>query len=135
MKWLRKSSREGKRAGASEGEGRPRGRIGPRWGAGRWLLWGCVGASLLMVSAALFGREGILEVVAAQRRLESLREEMGRLRRENRRLRREIRSLRTDLAAIERIAREDLGLVRPGELVYEFLEGTPSPGERMYGGP
>jgi cell division protein FtsB len=39
------------------------------------------------------------------------------------RLRREVRALRGDPAAIERAAREDLGYVRPGEIIYKLDEG------------
>ena len=35
---------------------------------------------------------------------------------------REVQRLRSDLGYIEKIAREELGLVRPGEIVFEFAE-------------
>ncbi len=41
------------------------------------------------------------------------------------RLRREVKALRGDPAALERAAREELGYVRPGELVYKLDEGGP----------
>jgi cell division protein FtsB len=57
-------------------------------------------------------------------------EEGRRLERENAeleqavvRLRREVRALRGDPAAIERAAREDLGYVRPGEIIYKLDQG------------
>lgn len=43
--------------------------------------------------------------------------------RENSRLRREIRALHGDPAALERAAREELGFVRPGEVVFKVGEG------------
>ena len=43
--------------------------------------------------------------------------------RENSRLRREIRALHGDPAALERAAREELGFVRPGEVVFKIGEG------------
>jgi len=46
----------------------------------------------------------------------------ARLAEENARLSREVKALRTDPSAMERAAREDLGLVRPGERVYR-VEG------------
>jgi cell division protein FtsB len=39
----------------------------------------------------------------------------------------EVRILRTDPARVEAIAREELGLVKPGELVYEFRTAPPPP--------
>jgi cell division protein FtsB len=38
------------------------------------------------------------------------------------RLNREVESLRNDPAAIERIARDELGLVKPGEVIFQFSE-------------
>lgn len=49
---------------------------------------------------------------------------------DNRLLRKQIRSLRKDLTSIERIAREDLGLVKPGETVYEFIPAEKPQRER-----
>jgi cell division protein FtsB len=39
------------------------------------------------------------------------------------RLRRQVRALQGDPAALERAAREELGFVRPGELVFRLEEG------------
>ena len=41
------------------------------------------------------------------------------------RLRREVKALRGDPAALERAAREELGYVRPGEIIYKLDEGRP----------
>ncbi len=56
-------------------------------------------------------------------------EEGRRLERENAaleetvaRLRREVRALRGDPAALERAAREELGYVKPGEIIYKLDE-------------
>lgn len=54
------------------------------------------------------------DLEAAARRLEG---ENGKLRQEVLRLRREARALAGDPAALERAAREDLNLVKPGEIV------------------
>jgi cell division protein FtsB len=40
-------------------------------------------------------------------------------------LRREVKALRGDPAALERAAREDLGYVRPGEIIYKLDEAPP----------
>jgi cell division protein FtsB len=72
-------------------------------------------ASLVLALGAVFGRHGLLE--ARQFRLERdrLREENARMERDNEALAREVESLERDPLAIERIAREELGLARPGE--------------------
>jgi cell division protein FtsB len=49
--------------------------------------------------------------------------ENGSLVRDNAALRREIRALQGDPAALERAAREELGFVRPGEIVFQLDEG------------
>jgi cell division protein FtsB len=41
---------------------------------------------------------------------------------ENERLREEVHALRHDLGAVERVAREELGLVKPGEVVFQIEE-------------
>jgi cell division protein FtsB len=48
------------------------------------------------------------------------------LARENERLRREVHALQGDPAALEQAAREELGYVRPGEIVLK-LEDPPAP--------
>ena len=62
-------------------------------------------------------------------RLNQLREEriradqeVARLDREIRRLRAEVRRSKTDLAAVEQVARDELGLVRQTEVVFQFDE-------------
>jgi cell division protein FtsB len=51
-----------------------------------------------------------------------LAQDVQKIESENRDLLREAQSLRSDTRAIERIAREELGLVRPGELVFELVQ-------------
>jgi cell division protein FtsB len=68
----------------------------------------------------LFGEMGLMkyfELRSAQRRLQ---EEIYGLAESNRKLEREVQSLRSDPDAIERLAREELGLIRDGERVYRF---------------
>lgn len=68
-------------------------------------------------------RRGPASLEEAARRLE---QENGRLRQEVVRLRREARALAGDPAALERAAREDLNLVKPGEIVIQ-LDGREAP--------
>lgn len=56
--------------------------------------------------------------------LESMRAETATLRAKNARLATEVEALRTDPKAIESHARDELGMVYPGELVLR-LEGAP----------
>jgi cell division protein FtsB len=50
----------------------------------------------------------------------ALAREIAQLAAANAALEEEVRALRTDPGRLEAIAREELGLVKPGELVYEF---------------
>ncbi len=79
------------------------------------------GVCAILLGAAILGRDGLLAVIVNQRRIGELRGDVARLHEENRVLQNQIQSLRSDLTYIERIAREDLGLVKPGETVYEFI--------------
>lgn len=69
-------------------------------------------------------RRGPAALEEAARRLDR---ENSRLRQEVLRLRREARALAGDPAALERAAREDLNLVKPGEIVIQLdgREGGP----------
>lgn len=66
----------------------------------------------------MFSDRGLPELQHARTRVAALRADITRLERENERLRAEIDSVKRSSYAIERIAREDLGLARKGEVVY-----------------
>jgi cell division protein FtsB len=71
-----------------------------------------------LVVGALFGDGGILQLFKEQERSAGLEREIEALRIENGRLAEEIAALRSDPHAIERLAREQLGLAAPGETVF-----------------
>lgn len=64
--------------------------------------------------------DGILDVNRFEVKIGNLRKELHDNLLKNKILREKIKSLDQD-ETIERIAREQLGLVRPGEVVYEFV--------------
>jgi len=66
---------------------------------------------------------GFERIRSAKKELLSLRKENERLKKENESIRREIEALKNDLFMIEEIARKELGLAKPGEVVYKFDEG------------
>src|SRR5437899_2087032 len=74
---------------------------------------------------ALFGDRGVLHLIEQRHRAEALARELSDLQAENAHLAQQIAALRSDPRAIERLAREELGLVRPGETV--FLVRDPGP--------
>jgi len=81
-----------------------------------WFL--VAGLGLLFIQD-IFGTHGVLamhrslqEAAAAQRAIDQLTEE-------NRKLQDRVEQLKTDPATIERIAREQMGLARPGEYIFK----------------
>ena len=62
----------------------------------------------------------------ADREHRRLEREIDQLRRDNLRMRREARRLREDPAAIEAVARHELGLIRPGEIVFLLTDEPPT---------
>ena len=81
-------------------------------------------AIIALVVGSLFGDRGILQLMAQRQRALDLAREIEDIRAENLRLAAEIHALRTDPRAIERIAREELGLARPGETVFLVKSGA-----------
>ncbi len=81
---------------------------------------------LALVAASVMGNRGLLRLYEMRRARAALTREIGELAAANAALAEEVRALRTDPSRIEAIAREELGLVKPGELVYEF-RATPRP--------
>jgi len=84
-------------------------------------------AVIALVVGSLFGDRGILQLLRQRQRTEELAREIEQLRDENRMLGDEIQSLRRDPAAIERLAREQLGFAQPGETVFVLRD---APGEQ-----
>jgi len=97
----------------------------------RRLLLAVVGLALLaLVVHTLFSEKGYLALRQQQQELERMQEEIQRLEQENRRLVEEIQALKSDPQAVERVAREQLKMARPGEKVIILPpEKPPSPGE------
>jgi len=58
------------------------------------------------------------ELQQSRKRVESLHAEIQQLQQENAHLRAEIDSVRNSTYAVERIAREDLGMSKRGEVIY-----------------
>lgn len=73
-----------------------------------------------MVTVSLFGEQGWFAYRSLAGQTRQLREEAGALDAREQELTRQIRALRSDPAAIERLARERLGLVKPGETVIQL---------------
>jgi cell division protein FtsB len=75
-----------------------------------------------MMWVTVWGEQGLLTVQHKQQDLTRLAREVEILEQENARLVQEVQRLRVDMVYLEKIAREEIGLVRPGELVFEFVD-------------
>lgn len=89
----------------------------------RWLL--LFVASLIVVDG-LVGERGLLTMLRARHEYDELAAAVARQRAENARMRDEARRLREDPAAIEEIARRELGLIKPGEKVFIVRDVPPA---------
>ena len=73
----------------------------------------------------LYTRSGFAKYLELRDDLETVRARNAGLRAENARLARELEALKSDPTAIERVARQELGWVKPGEVLVD-LGDTPS---------
>jgi len=82
-----------------------------------WFL--ALGLALLLLQD-VFGTHGLLAMRRAQKESARVQREIDQINQENRRLQENVKALKTDPAAIERIAREEMGLARPGEYIFKL---------------
>jgi cell division protein FtsB len=94
----------------------------------RWVFR--VGAAALIAGALayvpwrVYGSEGYVHYRKLRRDLGELEQKNAALRAENARLERDIERLSGDETAISRVARDELGMVRPGEMVIQIDRGA-----------
>jgi cell division protein FtsB len=75
----------------------------------------------VLIVDALAGERGFLETLRVRRQFGEQSAALARLKEENARLREEARRLREDPQTVEEAARRDLGLIRPGEVLFGWL--------------
>jgi len=76
----------------------------------------------VMIFFTFFGQKGLLQVYRLRKELKEIERVNVELRQENDRLKTEIGNLRTNKKYIEELARRELGLVKKGEIVYQFSQ-------------
>jgi cell division protein FtsB len=101
-----------------------------RWGQNlliekqhRIVIGGGIGCFLRLSLLAIAGERGFFEVYQFSRHLQHVESRIQALEVENERLRMQVTKLRSDPYQIEKLAREDLGLVRPDEIIFEIVDG------------
>ena len=89
---------------------------------------GCV-----LVIDSLVGDKGVLQMLKKRQEARALDQSLAAARAENARLRQEADRLRNDPAALEELARKDLGLIKPGEKLFILRDAPPAdarPGDK-----
>ena len=84
----------------------------------RLLRHALVFITLVIVVDAVAGEKGLLALLQARREYAALERSLERARTENAELRDMARRLREDPTAIEEQARRELGLIKPGEVLF-----------------
>jgi cell division protein FtsB len=90
--------------------------------AARYLPFLMLGTSLIAVPWMALGPLGLPRLRSLQSELKTIRTENAQIGRDISHLRAEVKSLREDPASIERIARDQLGMVRKSEIVFQFAK-------------
>lgn len=94
----------------------------PRFGrAVAWMLpFGLLVLSIVSVPLAILDEQGLPRYRALKDELAEVQRVNERLRRDVEQLDREVNALRGDPEAIERIARDELGMIREDEILFQF---------------
>jgi cell division protein FtsB len=75
---------------------------------------------LVLVVHDIFGTHGYLAMRRTQQEIKKVNADLDQLNRENLQLEQEVRELKTDPHKIEKIARDELGLAKPGEVIIKI---------------
>jgi len=83
---------------------------------------GLLAAIVTVAASTLVGSDSLRRLLVLRAERQGIGEEAVRRLQDNAALRAEISRLRSDPKYLESLARERLGLVRPDEMVYRFLD-------------
>jgi cell division protein FtsB len=75
---------------------------------------------LILGLVTFFGENGILHLIRLQKEFVRIKEANLRLEKENEGLKEEVTKLKQEKKYIEEIARKELGMVKEGEIIYQF---------------
>jgi cell division protein FtsL len=90
------------------------------------MLWAHYGRALLGLCVFglflhdIFGAHGFLAMRRTKQEIERVQGEIARLNKENTELSQEVKALKSDPHKIESIARDELGLAKPGEMIIKI---------------
>jgi cell division protein FtsB len=75
---------------------------------------------IYLLVSFIFGEMGLIKYYRMKTQFNSLTKEISSLKQDNAKLLRDVHALKTDPDRMEQIARDKLGLARPGEIVYYY---------------
>jgi len=90
----------------------------------RLVVMAGVAAGLAFLWYLIVGEMGVVKYYRMSAHARILRNEIEHMKKDNARLVKEVGALRSDPAFIERMARDKIGLARPGEVVYYYGDST-----------
>jgi cell division protein FtsL len=99
-------------------------RISVLWSQYRRILVLCVFALFIH---DIFGTHGFLAMRRTKLEIERVQKDVNRLAKENAELSDEVKSLKTDPHKIESIARDELGLAKPGDVIIKVPQSQQQP--------
>ncbi len=82
---------------------------------------------LVLVVHDIFGTHGYLAMRRKQQEIKKVKAALEQLNKENLQLEQEVKELKTDPHKIEKIARDELGLARPGEVIIKIPQSQQLP--------
>lgn len=83
-------------------------------------------AFFLLLLQDVFGAHGLVAMRRSKNQIQAVQAQIQQLDQENQELQQRIHSLKTDPAAIEKIARDRMGLARPGEMIFQIPDSPNS---------
>lgn len=78
--------------------------------------------AIVAVPLRILDEQGLPRYRALKQELHQVRDQNERHRRAVRVLQREVEALKSDSLAIEKVARDELGMIQDGEIVFQFPE-------------
>jgi cell division protein FtsB len=81
---------------------------------------------VVLIVHEIFGANGLLALRQQQKERQDLQQKIQQLQQENEQLEKQVKELKSNPAAIERLAREQMHLAKPGEMIYTLPEKDPS---------
>ena len=86
------------------------------------LIVACILLALYLITSFTLGEMGLVKYFRMKSQYNALHDDIAKLKQDNVKLSRDVYLLKSDYAYIERVARDKLGLARPGEIVYYYNE-------------